>query len=416
MKTNAMFYVLFFALLFTVNVNAQVGSKVSPTVTNIKGELGISGSTTADFNPGAMLHVKATGNEIARFESSLSNKWISFNEGTERKGILWSLGNTMTLRSDEGNVRFQTLGNNTRMDIGSDGDIGVGLTASTSTGKFHIRDNSTVSDPQLNIEETGTDYARLQFGNTTGNGYWHIAGRGNGTDPKMNFWFDEDGAAGPIAGTNIMSINGLDKYVGIGTASPTNPLNLQTPAPTGNLRVVNVEVTSGNLASQTDVLQLKTNSGASHSNYQFIECEEGTVKKFVIEKTGATAIGSGTIATGFMLSVDGKIISEELKVQTSGSWPDYVFKKEYDLKSLEEVETSIMENGHLPGIPSAVEVKEEGGIMVGDMQRRTIEKVEELTLYAIDANKRIKELNKEKEELKSTVEALIKRIEQLEQN
>jgi hypothetical protein len=57
--------------------------------------------------------------------------------------------------------------------------------------------------------------------------------------------------------------------------------------------------------------------------------------------------------------------------------------------SLEEVEKSIEENNHLPGIPSAAEI-EENGLLLGDMQKMLIEKVEELTLYAIDQNKIIK--------------------------
>ena len=100
-----------------------------------------------------------------------------------------------------------------------------------------------------------------------------------------------------------------------------------------------------------------------------------------------------------MLSVNGDVICEELKVQDSGSWPDYVFEKDYDLKSLEEVESHIKEKKHLPGVPNAETVCEEG-IEVGQMQKLLMEKVEELTLYMIDADKRIKALEAENAQLK----------------
>ncbi len=72
-------------------------------------------------------------------------------------------------------------------------------------------------------------------------------------------------------------------------------------------------------------------------------------------------------ATGYKVSIDGKVICEELKVQTSGSWPDYVFEKKYDLPSLENLEAKVMAQKHLPGIPSAAEVSAQKGIEVGDM-------------------------------------------------
>ncbi len=84
---------------------------------------------------------------------------------------------------------------------------------------------------------------------------------------------------------------------------------------------------------------------------------------------------------------------EEIRVEDSGSWPDYVFDKNYDLMSLKELEESIEKNNHLPGLPSAAEV-EENGFLVADMQKRVLEKVEELTLYTIEQGKLIEQLQK----------------------
>ena len=113
---------------------------------------------------------------------------------------------------------------------------------------------------------------------------------------------------------------------------------------------------------------------------------------FVIEReSGNIAIGTTDAASGYKLSVDGKVICEELRVELSGSWPDYVFGKEYDLISLIDLEKYIEINHHLPGVPPANQI-EESGIAMGEMTKIMMEKVEELTLYLIEANKRISEL------------------------
>ena len=108
---------------------------------------------------------------------------------------------------------------------------------------------------------------------------------------------------------------------------------------------------------------------------------------------GQVTIGTYTPATGYKLSVNGKAIFTEARVQLNASWPDYVFKKNYKLSSLPELEKSIILYQHLPNIPSAAEA-EKSGIDLGDMNRRLLEKIEELTLYIIDLNKKIEQQNK----------------------
>ena len=109
------------------------------------------------------------------------------------------------------------------------------------------------------------------------------------------------------------------------------------------------------------------------------------------EGTGNVAIGTTDYATGYKLSVKGKIATEEVLVDLSGAWPDYVFQKDYKLISLKDLKASIHENGHLPGVPSAATVKEDG-IMLGEMNKVLLEKIEQLTLYIIDQEERIKAL------------------------
>jgi hypothetical protein len=122
---------------------------------------------------------------------------------------------------------------------------------------------------------------------------------------------------------------------------------------------------------------------------------------------GGVRIGSADIPAGFMLSVDGNIICEELQVKLSGDWADYVFDKKYKLMTLEEVEQYILRNKHLPNIPAASEI-EKKGLAVGDMQKMQMEKIEELTLYIIELNKQMKELKADNEKMKRSLSELQK--------
>jgi len=112
-------------------------------------------------------------------------------------------------------------------------------------------------------------------------------------------------------------------------------------------------------------------------------------------------VGIGTQNPDQKLTVNGKVHAEEVIVDLSIPQPDYVFEKDYNLKSLEELESYIKTNKHLPGVPSAEEVKE-NGMNSGQMQTKLLEKVEELTLYAI-------ELKKENQLLKNKIDGLIKK-------
>jgi len=109
-------------------------------------------------------------------------------------------------------------------------------------------------------------------------------------------------------------------------------------------------------------------------------------------------VGIGTITPREKLSVNGKIRAHEIKIETA-NWPDYVFAKDYQLPSLQETEKHIKEKGHLPGIPSADEVKT-NGVDLGDMNARLLQKLEEVTLHLIKQEKELLELKKELNNLK----------------
>jgi hypothetical protein len=103
------------------------------------------------------------------------------------------------------------------------------------------------------------------------------------------------------------------------------------------------------------------------------------------------------IANG-LVTVDGKIIAEEIKIQMVDA-PDYVFQPDYNLKTIDEVESFVNENKHLPDVPSAKDF-EENGVDQSKMNKLLLQKIEELTLYMIDANKRMEKLETENKKMK----------------
>ena len=114
-----------------------------------------------------------------------------------------------------------------------------------------------------------------------------------------------------------------------------------------------------------------------------------------------TGVGIGTDETfGYALAVNGTLgVKGGIEIENVSDWPDYVFEEGYELRELAEVEQFIARHGHLPGVPSQSEV-DVGGINVGKMDARLLEKIEELTLYVLDMNKRINAIEKENNKLK----------------
>lgn len=105
-------------------------------------------------------------------------------------------------------------------------------------------------------------------------------------------------------------------------------------------------------------------------------------------------VGIGTVNPGaYKLAVEGIIGARKIKI-TQAPWADYVFDSAYQLQPLTQVEKYIQENKHLQDVPTTAEVKKDG-IDVGDTQALLLKKIEELTLYIIQQNKRIEALEKQ---------------------
>lgn len=115
--------------------------------------------------------------------------------------------------------------------------------------------------------------------------------------------------------------------------------------------------------------------------------ENNEIKLVMPQENSRLAIGT-LIQQDYHLAVAGKTITEEVKVLLETNWPDYVFENDYKLPSLKDVETHIKEKGRLKDIPSAEDVAK-NGIFLGNMNAKLLQKIEELTLYTIEQEKKL---------------------------
>ncbi|NML38090.1 hypothetical protein HHL17_12870 [Chitinophaga sp. G-6-1-13] len=116
-----------------------------------------------------------------------------------------------------------------------------------------------------------------------------------------------------------------------------------------------------------------------------------------IDNQGNVSIGTDRTG-GAKLAVNGNILAQKITVKNISNWPDYVFGEDYHLPSLQTLEEYIRTNKHLPNIPAAACVAQEG-IELGEMNRKLLEKIEELTLYIIHQQKRIDTLETKLDQL-----------------
>lgn len=259
-----------------------------------------------------------------------------------------------------------------RLVINPDGQVGIG----TSNPGSVLTVNGT--DPIIQLRNGNSDKGFVQLvdndikiGTNVSNGLGRFLIRTNGAD---RMFVDEDGKVGInfigssthmlAVGQNAFGQTGIDFY---------NNLNERR----GNLRFSN---TDGYLRSE----------GTGKFNISVANAGTG----IVLHPEGNISMGNTTFVNGFKLSVHGKATATEFTITQLIDWPDYVFADGYKLLPLSEVRKFITENKHLPNIPPASQL-EKDGLALGDMSKRLMEKVEELTLYVLQLQDQIDELKKQ---------------------
>lgn len=190
--------------------------------------------------------------------------------------------------------------------------------------------------------------------------------------------------------------------VGIGTTNPLAPLQVN---PQGGAGIVISEnsATGGFTGLEIGVSQQQD----GYSYLQSVKSSGSEMGDLVLLPGNTGNVGIGTIATpDAKLTVKGDIHTQEVNVDLLGAVaPDFVFEEDYELKSLEETEEYIKTNKHLPEIPSASEM-EENGLGLKEMNLKLLQKVEELTLHLIQQNKDLKNQGEEIKSLKEEVAEL----------
>jgi hypothetical protein len=382
----------------TPNTNTNVGiGTTSPTnaltVQKVSGGSGVSGTD-------------GTGGVRVKWSSGYGVALDAWDISEPRWGITRFSGNTPT-------VILEGKYSSKDAYFNSGGNVGIGTT--TPTEKLQV----TGGNISIRTDTNGT-WGSLRLGSTNVS--------------YLDAWagLESDNEA---IGTNVANLKFYTSYgsrsekmrvtasgnVGIGTTSPNSKLDIY-----GNLKVG--AATTGTV----NAIEIIANIGTPFSGKLLYGTDNLGWKFAISKKSGSTItdqltiqdngnVGIGTTNPDEKLTVKGKIHAEEIKVDLAVP-ADYVFQKYYtgksELKSdytmltLAEIESFTKENHHLPNVPSAKEVQQ-NGLSLGTMSNVLLQKVEELTLYAIEQDKKAalqqQELNRlkaENENYKSLAERL----------
>ena len=201
----------------------------------------------------------------------------------------------------------------------------------------------------------------------------------------------------------------LDGNAGIGTASPQTPFQVGTGLGL-SVAAANLDPAANydlSFMKNTGRLLLAWNRAAGSGEQSFISNRgagnRGGFGFYDYNNAGVmtplmTLHGIGPYTSMVLLDVFGHIRAEEVRVCLNHGC-DFVFDKDYKLMTLSDLSTFISENKHLPEIAPAA-VMESEGINLSEMNAKLLQKVEELTLYLIQQNGQIENLQKQIDELK----------------
>lgn len=398
------------------------------------GNVGIGTSSPTQsmhISDGSASNVTGTGSKGSLLLTDQSRPRIWFEDSGEGAGdklmaLTYDIENLYVGSMSDGGGAWD---NKDILVINRDGNVGIG--ESNPASPLHVKSstNRTLKLDFTNISDGSYTWQSLETNSTE---QWRIVGR-EADEANLEFWNKNS--------NSVMSLNQNGK-VGIGNTNPNSLFEIGSAGSAlqaDKLAVRGDKVQGftsfGNLYSlhdydiaafgsresghQVSAIKLLTmNSGGSTrgARIAFLNTDVSGVNsetlKFMVGSSAGTDVmnllangnvGIGTATPQAKLAVNGHVRATEIKVLADITVPDYVFEPDYDLRTLKETKEYITENKHLPEIPSAAEIGE-NGIDLGDMNMRLLKKIEELTLYQIElmerlekAEKKITELEKAKE-------------------
>jgi hypothetical protein len=309
------------------------------------------------------------------FSSSANAQWVT--GGNTLTGTLPATPTEWFGSANAGDVVMKT--NSTeRVRITSTGLIGVNNSAPVSLLDIKAPGVNLGAENVMNltVSDATTDFLRITNGTSSNNNFMPL-----------------------IVGHKAVSLSTAAGLYICGSVSSANDVSSTEPVINFNARK---DFPGTNAAISTRILFQWSNYTTKYmtmlaNGYVGINTTAPTVPLNVNGKVligDATLTGfQGTSSADYLLFVQKGILTEQIKVAicTTTDWADYVFDKNYKLPTIKELELFVNENKHLPNVPSAKEVVEKG-IDLGKMDAKLLEKIEELSLYIIEQNKRIEKL------------------------
>ncbi len=203
------------------------------------------------------------------------------------------------------------------------------------------------------------------------------------------------------AAAGTLYANPNQTRVGIGTSAPQAALHVNSqddaslgPNGEGGIMIGRSSHNHRNLQLDGNEIQARRgeDAGSLALNHEGgdlnVHLGLGTDQSARFFEDGRVAFGhTNSNHSDAKLSVDGKIVAQEVVVTTSG-FPDYVFEEDYRLPSLEEIDGYIAANKHLPYLPSATHVHAKGADL-GEINKALLRTVEELTLHMIEQSREL---------------------------
>jgi hypothetical protein len=370
-----------------ITTDGNIGIGIASPITKL--DIAVSPAGTGNAADGILL--RSSNNVFADFTATgaaYSNYGVGANE-------IW-------LNSQNGNLSIGPATNHAtkfvangseRMRLTSTGNLGIG-TASPAE-KLEVNGNIRIS----------SEYAGINWPQVSGVRGGILADDGFAKRLTLfhgNSIVFETGTNDPDFNYTKMII-ASNGNVGIGTNAPTYKLDIN------GANTVRQSTTDNYAQYMFTNSEGTSHIAASQKEMQFYAGQGSTVD--VVIKYGGN-VGIGTTTPQAKLAVNGDVYAKKIKVTQTG-WPDFVFEKNYELKPLSEVESFIKQNKHLPEVPSADEVAK-NDLDLGEMNKILLMKVEEVTLYLIEMEKKNNSLQAENNMLQTKNDKIEKRIEVLE--